>query len=159
LFAIVPAPSALEIAARAAVAAAPTVQRETVGLVVVAVLIEALIARLGLLRCRRLLCASDKRRQPIDVVASVVRRLLARALDVDLILRLMILLLRKRLRVARQVRLWLAHAERRIAYNLLLITLFLIECVVTLATGVLVFDAREVWVVLPELLLRRSNEP
>src|SRR5262245_66543970 len=79
-------------------------QREAVGLVVVAVLIESLIARLGLLRCRRLLRASNKRRQPIDVAASVVRGLLARALDVDLLLRLVILLLRKRLCIARQVR-------------------------------------------------------
>ena len=87
-------------------------QREAVGLVVVAVLIEALIARLALLRRWRLLRTSNKRRQPIDLAAGVARGLLARALDVDLGLRLQALLLRKRLRIARQVRLWLAHAER-----------------------------------------------
>ena len=139
-------------------AAPPAMQREPVGLVVVAVLIEALITRLALLRCRRWLCASNKRRQTIDVAASVMRGLLARALDVDLLLRLVVLLLRKRLRITRQVRLRLAHAERRVTRNLLLITLFLIKCIVTRATRALVFDAREMWVVLPELLLRRGDE-
>ena len=131
-------------------------QRESVGLVVVAVLIEAL----ALLRRRRLLRAtSNKRRQPIDVAASVVRGLLARALNVDLALRLEVLLLRKRLCISRQVRLRLAHAERRIAaYCLLLITIFLVKCLVTRATGVLVFNAREMRVVLSELFLRRGDE-
>ena len=130
---------------------------ESVGLVVVAVLIGALMA---LLRRRRLLRAtSNKRRQPIDVAASVVRGLLAWALDVDLALRLVVLLLRKRLCVRRQVRLRLAHAERRIAaYRLLLITIFLVKCLVTRASGVVVFNAREMRVVLPELLLRRGDE-
>src|SRR3979411_3235774 len=104
-------------------------QRKAVGLIVVAVLIEA---RLALLRRRRLLRASNKRRQPIDVAASVVRGLLARALDGDLGLRLL-LLLRKRLRSTRQVRLRLAHAERRVAHNLLLIPLFLFKYIVTRA--------------------------
>src|SRR4051794_19987747 len=100
LFAIVPARSALKVA-RAAVAAPPPMQRESIGLVVVAVLIDALIASLTLLRRRCLLCTSYKRRQPIDVAASVVHSLLlAWALDVDL--RLVILLLRKRLCITRQ---------------------------------------------------------
>src|SRR5262245_12243041 len=130
-------------------------QRESVGLVVVAVLIEALMA---LLRRRRLLRAtSNKRRQPIDIAASVVRGLLARALHVDLLLRLVILLLREWLRIARQVRLRLAHAERRIAPGLLLITLFLVKSLVTCASGALVFNAGKMRVVLPELLLRRGD--
>jgi len=133
-------------------------QREAVGLVVVAVLVEALIARLALLRRRCLLRASNKRRQPIDVAASVARGLLAPALDMDLVLRLEVLLLRKRLRIAWQLRLRLAHAVRRVAHNLLLITLLLIKCIVTRATGDLVFDAREVRIVLPELLLRRGDQ-
>jgi hypothetical protein len=133
-------------------------QREAVGLVVVAVLIEALVARLGLLGRRRLLRASNKRRQPIDVAAGVVRGLLARALDVDLMLRLLILLLRKRLRITRQVRLRLARTERRFAHSLLLITLILVKYFITRATGTVVFDAREVRIVLPELLLGRGDE-
>ena len=134
-------------------------QREAVGLIVMAVLIEALIARLALLlRRRRLLRTSNERRQPIDVAASVARGLLARTLDMDLVLRLEVLLLRKRLRIARQVRLRLAHAKGRLAHNLLLITLFLIKCIVTRATGALVFNTREVRVVLAELLLRRGDE-
>src|SRR3954462_2330405 len=86
LFAIVPARSALKVVARAAVAAPPPMQRESIGLiVVVAVLIDALMARLALLLRRRcLLCTSNKRRQPIDVAASVVHGLLARTLDVHL---------------------------------------------------------------------------
>jgi len=128
-------------------------QRKAVGLIVVAVLIEA---RLALLRRRRLLRASNKRRQPIDVAASVVRGLLARALDVDL--RLVALLLRKRLCITRQERLRLAHAERRIACSLLLITLFLFKHIVTRATGPFVLDTREVRVVLSELLLRRGDQ-
>jgi hypothetical protein len=157
LFAVVAARPALKIA-RATVPTAPPMQRESIGLVVVAVLIETL-AKLALLRRRRLLRAtSNKRRQPIDVVASVVRSLLAWALDVDLVLWLVILLLRKRLRIARQIRLRLAHAERRIAPSLLLITIFLVKCLVTRATGAVIFNAREMRVVLPELLLRRGNE-
>jgi len=131
-------------------------QRESIGLVVVAVLIEALIASLTLLRRRCLLCTSNKRRQPIDVAPSVVRGLLARALDVDL--RLVALLLRKRLCITRQERLRLAHAERRIACSLLLITLFLFKHIVTRATGPFVLDTREVRVVLSELLLRRGDQ-
>jgi hypothetical protein len=157
LFAIVAARPALKIA-RAAVPAPPPMQRESIGLVVVAVLTEAL-AKLALLWRWRLLCAtSNKRRQPIDIVASVVRSLLAWALDVDLVLRLLVLLLRKRLRIARQVRLRLAHAERRIAPGLLLITIFLVKCLITRACGAVVFNAREMRVVLPELLLRRGDE-
>src|SRR3954462_3828400 len=156
LFAIVPARSALKVVARAAVAAPPPMQRESIGLVVVAVLIQTL-ARLALLPRRRgLLCTSNKRGQPVDVAASVVRGLLARALDVDL--RLVALLLRKRLCITRQERLRFAHAERRIACSLLLITLFLFKHIVTRATGSFVFDTREMRVVLPELLLRRGNQ-
>jgi len=131
-------------------------QRESIGLVVVAVLIEPLIGRLALLRCRLLLCTSNKRRQPIDVAAGVVRDLLARALNVDL--RLVVLLLWKRLCITRQERLRLAHAERRITCNRLLIAIILVECIVTRATGAVIFDTREMRVVLPELLLRRGNQ-
>jgi len=87
-----------------------------------------------------------------------VRGLLARALDVDLMLRRLILLLRKRLRITRQVRLRLAHSERRIACNLLLITIFLVKCIVTRATRAVVLNARKMRVVLPELLLRRGDQ-
>ena len=155
LFAVVAARPALKIA-RAAVPTPSTMQRESIGLVVVAVLIETLMARLALLRRRCLLCTSNKRRQPIDVAASVVRDLLARALDVDL--RLMALLLREWLRIARQVRLRLAHAERRSSPSLLLVTIFLVECLVTRPTRAVIFNAREMGVVLPELLLRRGNQ-
>ena len=82
---------------------------------------------------------------------------MARALDVDLLLRL-VALLRKWLRIARQERLRLAHAERRIACNLLLLAIFLFKHIVTRANGVFVFDTREMRVVLPELLLRRGDQ-
>ena len=131
-------------------------QRETVPLVVVAVLIEPLMVGLRLL-ARRLLAASNERRQPVDVAAAVMRARLARALHDDLMLRL-VLLLRERLRIARQVRLRLTRSERHFAHDLLLIAVVLVERLLARAALRLVFDASEVWIVLAKLLLRRRDQ-
>ena len=79
---------------------APAVQRETVGLVVVTVLARLLaLVRLMLLR---LLPAGDEGRQPLDIA-------FAGRVAVLGTLRLMLLLLRKGLCIARDVRLRLAR--------------------------------------------------
>ena len=80
---------------------APAVQRETVGLVVVTVLARLLaLVRLMLLR---LLPAGDEGRQPLDIA-------FVGGVAVLGTLRLMLLLLRKGLCIARHVRLRLARA-------------------------------------------------
>ena len=82
---------------------APAVQRETVGLVVVTVLARLLaLVRLMLLR---LLPAGDEGRQPLDIAFGGGVAVLGT-------LRLMLLLLRKGLCVARDVRLRLARTIR-----------------------------------------------
>ena len=82
---------------------APAVQRETVGLVVVTVLVRLLaLVRLMLLR---LLPAGDEGRQPLDVAFGGRVALLGT-------LWLVLLLLRKGLRIARDVRLRLARTIR-----------------------------------------------
>ena len=90
----------MHLLARAAMAATTAMQRETVGLVVVAVL--AGLVRLLL----RLLSAGDEGRQPVDVAVGGGAALL-RARQV----RLVLLGLRKRLGVARDIGLRLARAE------------------------------------------------
>jgi hypothetical protein len=81
----------------------PAVQRETVGLVVVAILVRLLaLVRLILLR---LLPAGDEGRQPFDIAFGGGVAVLGT-------LRLMLLLLRKGLCVARDVRLRLARTIR-----------------------------------------------
>ena len=78
----------------------PAVQRETVGLVVVTVLVRLLaLMRLMLLR---LLPAGDEGRQPLDIAFGGRVALLGT-------LRLVLLLLRKGLCIARDVRLRLAR--------------------------------------------------
>ena len=84
-------------------APASAVQRETVGLVVVAILVRLLaLVRLILLR---LLPAGDEGRQPFDIAFGGGVAVLGT-------LRLMLLLLRKGLCVARDVRLRLARTIR-----------------------------------------------
>ena len=79
---------------------APAVQRETVGLVVVTVLARLLaLVRLMLLR---LLSAGDEGRQPLDIAFGGRVAVLGT-------LRLVLLLLRKGLCIARDVRLRLAR--------------------------------------------------
>ena len=79
---------------------APSVQRETVGLVVVTVLARLLaLVRLMLLR---LLSAGDEGRQPLDIAFGGRVAVLGT-------LRLVLLLLRKGLCIARDVRLRLAR--------------------------------------------------
>src|SRR2546426_9239445 len=85
-------------------AAASAVQRETVGLVVVAVL-----ALVGTWMRRVLLPAGDEGRQPVDV--TIGRRV---ALRLARLVGLALLVLRERLRVARDIGLRLAGAVRRI---------------------------------------------
>src|SRR5262249_7590654 len=84
--------------------AAPTMQGETVGLVVVAVL-----ALVGTRMRLVLLSAGDEGRQPVDVAFR--RRV---ALRPARLVGLALLMLRERLRVARDIRLRLAGAVRRI---------------------------------------------
>jgi hypothetical protein len=154
--AIVGARSALEIAARATVAAPSPVQREAVTLVVVAVLIEPLIAGLRLLG-RRLLAAGNERWQPIDVAATVRSARLAWALHNGLMLRL--LLLWERLRVARQVGLRLARSKRHLADDRLLIAVVLVEHLLARTAGRVVLGAGgEMRIVLAKLLLRRRDQ-
>src|SRR5262245_21833678 len=93
--------------ARAAMAASPAVQRETVGLVVVAVR-----SRLRLRLSLRLLSASDERRQPVDVS---FRRRAGVMLLLPRLIRLVLRLLRERLCVARDIGLRFARAVGRIA--------------------------------------------
>lgn len=94
--------AALHVRARSAVAAAPAMQRETVALAVVAVLaLWRALVRLVLLS------TGDEGWQAVDV--AVGRRLALRAL-----MRLAFLMLRKWLRIARDIRLRLARAVRRI---------------------------------------------
>src|SRR5439155_24306419 len=113
------------VMARAAMAAAPAVQRETVRLVVVPVLavamlrLVALLSLLGLLRS----AAGDEGRQPVDVAADIWCNRLVRAWRTVLKLGG-----RKRLRVGRQIRLRfagpvsrLARVHRRLLPNILLV--------------------------------------
>src|SRR5215510_7864283 len=130
-------------------------QREAVSLIVVTVLVETLLARW-------LLGTGNERRQPVDVAAAVVAPImcvrLVRALHHDLLLRLMLLLLRERLRIARQVGLWLARSERHLADDRLLIALVLVRDLLARAGLPLVFGAGKMWIVLAKLLLRRRNQ-
>ena len=83
--------------------AAPAVQRETVGLMLVAVLV-LLMALMRLV----LLPAGDEGRQPVDITIGGCVALRA------WVMLLALLMLRERLRIARDVRLRLAGAVRRI---------------------------------------------
>jgi len=85
------------------VTAAPAVQRETVGLMVVAVLV-LLMALVGLV----LLPAGDEGRQAVDITIGGCGALRA------LLMLLALLMLREGLRIARDIRLRLAGAVRRI---------------------------------------------
>ena len=130
-------------------AAASAVQRETVGLVVVAVL-----ALVGTWMRLVLLPAGDEGRQPVDV--AIGRRV---ALRLARLVGLALLVLREGLCVARDIGLRLAGAVRRIggaAHRRLAIVVAVVEA--TLAhPGRLILRALEVGIVLPELLLRRGD--
>src|SRR5262249_33228794 len=136
----------LHVGPRAAMAAASAVQRETVGLIVVAVL-----ALVGTWMRLVLLPAGDERRQPVDV--AIGRRVALR------LAWLVLLVLREGLCVARDIGLRLAGAVRRIgwsAHRRLPIIVPVVET--TLAhSGRFIFRTREVGIVLPELLLRRGD--
>jgi len=157
--AIVAARSALKVIARATVAAPPAMQREAVTLVLMAVLANPLIAGLCLLG-RWLLAASDERRQAIDVAAIVMCDRLVRALYVNLLLRLLLVLLRRRerLSVTRQERLRLARSERRLARERLLIAVILIKRFVAGAARPFVLGAGEMGIALAKLLLRSRDQ-
>jgi len=125
------------------------------------------------------LSAGDEGRQPIDVTVRRRDILLMRAVR----LLLGLLMLRKRLRIARDIGLRLARAVRRLAaagglthgglthgglthgglthggltHGGLPIVAFVIEGIVPRAAGDLVVGAREVRIVLAELLLRRRD--
>src|SRR5262245_40561183 len=139
--------AALHVVARTTMAAPAAVQRKAIRLVVVAVR-----ARLRLLR--RLLRAGDEGRQPIDIAAvrgRVALVLLARLIG-------LVLLLRERLRVARDVGLRLACPIRRFALTASgrLLVVAVIEALVAGARHV-GLGTHEVRVVLAELLLRRGD--
>src|SRR4051794_5718179 len=128
------------------------VQRKAFALIVVAVLGNA---RRGLLR----LAAGDEGRQAVDVVAAAV---IAARLDLTRCMSLLLrwMLLRKRLRVARQERLRLTtHAEWSFGVDRGLLTVVLVvEDVVASTARRLAFDARQMRIVLAELLLRSGNQ-
>ena len=132
-------------------AAASAVQGETVGLVVVAVL-----ALVGTWMRLVLLPAGDEGRQAVDV--AIGRRV---ALRLAWLMRLALLVLRERLRVARDIGLRLAGAVRRIggtAHRRLAIVVAVVEA--TFAhPGRLILRTLEVGIVLSELLLRRGDHP
>src|SRR5215468_8000430 len=129
--------------------AAPTMQGETVGLVVVAVL-----ALVGTRMRLVLLSAGDEGRQPVDVAFR--RRV---ALRPARLVGLALLVLRKGLCVARDIGLRLARAVRRIggsAHRRLPLIVPVVET--TLAhSGRFILRTLEVGIVLPELLLRRGD--
>src|SRR5215471_6717867 len=130
-------------------AAASAVQGETVGLVVVAVL-----ALVGTWMRLVLLPAGDEGGQPVDV--AIRGRVTLRPAR---LMGLALLVLRERLRVARDIGLRLAGAVRRIggaAHRRLPIVVAVVEA--TFAhPGRLILRTLEVGIVLPELLLRRGD--
>src|SRR5215831_14539967 len=139
----------LHVRPRAAMASAAAVQRETVGLVVVAVL-----ALVGTWMRLVLLPAGDEGRQPVDV--AVGWRV---ALRLTRLVGLALLVLREGLCVARDIRLRLAGAVRRIggrANRRLNIVVAVVEATFAHA-GRFILRTGEVGVVLPELLLRRGD--
>src|SRR5262249_51153780 len=134
---------------RAAMAAAWAVQRETVGLVVVAVL-----ALLGTWMSLVLLPAGDEGRQPVDVAFR--RRV---ALRPARLVGLALLVLRERLRVARDIGLRFAGAVRRIggtAHRRLAVVVAVVEATFAHA-GRLILPTLAVGIVLPDMLLRRGD--
>jgi hypothetical protein len=138
-------------------AASATVQREPVGLVVVAILSVALVAvalvALVALVVLRRLPAGDEGRQAVDVAAAFR----GRAALMTRLVRLVLLVLRIRLRVARQIGL-LAGAVRLFAHSRrLAVVLALVEGVVACA-GHGAFGTSEVRIVLAELLLRGGDQ-
>src|SRR6516164_7917021 len=143
------ATTTLHVRPRAAMAAASAVQGETVGLVVVAVL-----ALVGTRMRLVLLPAGDEGRQAVDV--AIGRRV---ALRRARLVRLALLVLRERLRVARDIGLRLAGAVRRIggsAHRRLPIVVAVVEA--TFAhPGRFILRTWEVGIVLPELLLRGGD--
>src|SRR6516164_3658797 len=143
------ATTTLHVRPRAAMAAASAVQGETVGLVVVAVL-----ALVGTRMRLVLLPAGDEGRQAVDV--AIGRRV---ALRLAWLVRLALLVLRERLRVARDIGLPLAGAVRRVggsAHRRLPIVVAVVEATFAHA-GRFVLRTGEVGIVLPELLLRRGD--
>src|SRR5712691_1033684 len=135
--------------------AAPAMQRETVGLIVVPVWpLRPLIVL-------RRVAAGDEGRQPIDVARAFGRIALRRAR----LLRLMLLVLRLRLRVARDVGLRLARAERLFAraHPRLAVVVAVLESVIARVARVVVGPGVVVGpiglrIALAELLLRRGNQ-
>src|SRR5437867_8452311 len=83
---------------------------------------------------------------------------LARALYQHLVLRLVVLLLRERLRIARQVGLRLAGSKRHLANDRLLIAIVLVRHLLARASRCVVFGTGEMWIVLAKLLLRRRDQ-
>src|SRR5262245_56968911 len=139
----------LHVGPRAAMAAASAVQGETIGLVVVAV-----VALVGTWMRLVLLPAGDEGRQAVDV--AIGRRV---ALRLARLVGLALLVLRERLRVARDIGLRLAGAVRRVggsAHRRLPIVVAVVEATFAHA-GRFILRTGEVGIVLPELLLRRGD--
>ena len=132
-------------------------QRESVGLIVVAVLVVALLPLGQLLALvwliSRLLTAGDERRQPVDIAAPIIATLLVRTGRLLLVLWI-------GLRLRRQIRLWLARTERRqTGIDPRLLPEILITIVVEGFVARIVVGTREVRIVLAELFLRRGDQP
>src|SRR5262245_9882162 len=107
----------------------------------------------------RRLAAGDEGGQPVDVVL-VGRRVLLRARLVGLVLLwLMLLMLRERLRIARDIRLRLARAIGLVAAadGGLRVIITVVEAVVAGSARHLVLGSGQVRIVLPELFLRRRD--
>ena len=145
------------VARTAAMTTAPAMQRETVGLIVVSV---RPLRSLIVLRLRRV-AAGDEGRQPIDVARAFrcIRGPRAR------LLRLRLLVLWIRLRVARDVGLRLARAERLVArtHPRLAVVVAVLERIIARVAGVVVRPDVSIGpialrVALAELLLRGGNQ-
>jgi len=147
---------------RTAMPPTPAVQREAVGLVIVAVLIVTLLPRTALVRLLALrwlvaglLAAGDKRWQPIDIAAAIVAAALLLGWS-----RYVLLVLRIRLRLGRQKRLRLARAEgRHSGVHPRLLPEVLVAIIIERFVAGVVVRARKVRIVLAKLFLRRGDQP
>src|SRR6185312_7658869 len=95
----------------------------------------------------------DERRQAVDIACALMPARLRLALR-------LLLMLRKGLCIARQIRLWLPRAERRftVVCHRLVIEAAFVRIIKRFFTGVVVGTC-EVRIILTELLLRGSDQP
>jgi hypothetical protein len=155
----------LIVAARPAMATPTTVQRETVRLAaILETVLRALIIRL-LRRLWRRSAAGDEGRQALMPVALLRARLIALLvrLTIALLARLIILIVarRERLCALRQIGLRLTRRVRRLE-RLVLVVAFLESLFLTrlelLVVAAAFLTRLEVWILLPELLLRGGDQ-